>query len=518
MSDDSAKIIVTCPACEHRMKAPRELVGKSTSCLKCGERFPVHDSPDGKPGSKSDAANPANPAAARSGIVKLLLDAKLVTEPQVQEALALEQESGVRIYEALILLGHLRKDVFDDMLMKQPGVASIDLKNYRVQDDLIAMLPEDFVTERLVLPIDQLGKLLTLAMACPLDTDTIQEVQEMTGLRVNPVLSQLDDIQAAISRYYGRDAEKEEDFSWMGRLTTSATTDQGDASPAVVAEEKISTPSIIAVQPAAEASPEYEKFAAHVAEIEGLPACPQVLKRIVSVSDDPMYPIRDLALICTSDPVLTARLIGTANAAAYGMPGRVDNANLAVTLLGVAGTLRVVEACEAITPFRNDLFDSEAFFSRSRFGAAAAQGLARFCPRVSTAAALSAGLLHKIGLPVMAQIHPEALSDGGDAERIAQERLMIGVGHPEAGALLAQKWRLPNALVTAIRVHAESEQASKTGELASITAIAARMAESHARGSGKAALDTCVPLLDALHLDASIASQVFDEVSGLFSA
>lgn len=83
-------------------------------------------------------------------------------------------------------LGYLSPEVFSHFLARQPGIASIDLQHYPVSEEL-----------------NRLGNLLTVAMVCPLDQETIGEIERMTGLRVNPVLCSRSHLWACLESHYG---------------------------------------------------------------------------------------------------------------------------------------------------------------------------------------------------------------------------------------------------------------------------------------------------------------------------
>ncbi|MCX5758514.1 MAG: HDOD domain-containing protein, partial [Candidatus Hydrogenedentes bacterium] len=86
----------------------------------------------------------------------------------------------------------------------------------------------------------------------------------------------------------------------------------------------------------------------------------------------PGHTIRDLAGVVCTDPALSAALLGLANCAVYGMPGRIASINLAVTILGGATTARLAETTETVTPVPvASHFDVKMFWLRSVFAAAA---------------------------------------------------------------------------------------------------------------------------------------------------
>ena len=71
------------------------------------------------------------------------------------------------------------------------------------------------------------------------------------------------------------------------------------------------------------------------------------------------------------------------------------------------------------------------------------------------------GILHDLGQIVIASLHPDLLDritkvckDKGIPAKML-ENFSVGLNHAEVGALIAQKWNFPEALVSAIRYHHE---------------------------------------------------------------
>lgn len=131
-----------------------------------------------------------------------MVDEGLVSTTQLNEVLRAQQHMGGRTVELLIARGYLEQKEYLNFLSKQPGVASINLLNYTIPWDVVGLIPLEIALELEIFPIDKMGKELTVGMACPLDATAIATLEEITGLRVRPLLVALSDIRIAIERYY----------------------------------------------------------------------------------------------------------------------------------------------------------------------------------------------------------------------------------------------------------------------------------------------------------------------------
>jgi type IV pilus assembly protein PilB len=138
----------------------------------------------------------------RKRIGELLLDAGVITDAQLREALEAQQRSGGRLCYNLIRLGHLSADDLVGFLRDQFGVAAVNLERYQVPDAVLRLIPANFARERRVVPLHALGGTLTVAMVDPSRAEDIAAIREVTGLEPEPVISPEAAVEAALQRYY----------------------------------------------------------------------------------------------------------------------------------------------------------------------------------------------------------------------------------------------------------------------------------------------------------------------------
>lgn len=138
----------------------------------------------------------------RKRIGDLLRDAGIVTEAQLEAALAEQRRSGGRLCYNLIRLGHLRADDLVGFLRDQFGVAAVNLERYQVPEEVLRLLPSSFARERRIVPLHVLGPTLTVAMVDPSRADDIAAVREITGLEPEPVITPEAALEAALERFY----------------------------------------------------------------------------------------------------------------------------------------------------------------------------------------------------------------------------------------------------------------------------------------------------------------------------
>lgn len=328
MEDPSARfssdrVLITC-VCGQKMKAPAEARGKRYKCVKCGAQLTV----EGSGIESSEAGLPSSPVAGnpQSGapperIGQMLIKAGLISREQLEGALEEQRKGGGKTFEILIRLGHLNKDALHEFLSRQPGVATITLANYKLERDLVDLIPKDLAIREKVLPIDRLGKLLTIAMACPTDIETVEQIQCVTGLKVKAMLCRLDDIEMAVEKLYGK-----------GRAATSQ---------AQLFERILASPQ----EPSA--PPQVETTSPAPQPIEAAPKkelTPAIVRRIISMAEDPNTATRELARAVQEEPALAEVLLHAANSGLFGLTETVESAAMAVVLMGKEGVAELLKA------------------------------------------------------------------------------------------------------------------------------------------------------------------------------
>lgn len=388
----------------------------------------------------------------RKKIGELLIDAGLITRAQLEEALDLQSQRKAKVVDILIGLGYLDQRTFVRFLAQQPGVASINLSNYMVPANLASLVPREFAVKHEVFPIDKLGKLLTLGMACPLDVKTIQKIEEITSLKVKPLLCAPNDVREAIRRYYPDPGLDKEDAELSMREKT-----------------------------AREAPLKIEGVAYLIRQVSSLPALPDTVNRAREAMTNPMSSVSEVGNIIAMDPAIAAKVLSVANSAAYGFPNRVDNVTLAVTLLGLRETYSIVLSAAVINFFeKSRRFDYKSFWLDAMCCAAASRIVAKVCKRASLSGVFTAGLLHDIGRAALSHVagdrYAQVPANARGADLIAAEELVFGLAHPEAGFELACHWGLPMAIAEPIRFHHNPERASaENKDMVAITALAQAM-------------------------------------------
>lgn len=464
------------------MRIPEESTSKLFKCVKCGaivERFSDREILTKSDEIKVSQKAPEVPSGSEA-LLRLFVSGMLIQEDQRRQALAEHQKGKEKIFETLIRLGIISAEQFYAFMVKESSTASINLQNFTIDRKLTDLLPGQLVAEQWVLPIDKLGRSLTVAMVCPVDAEAISTVEHYSGLRLRPLLCTIDDFQKSFRKHYRvADAEKPS----LPKAPATAVT----------------TPTIEPQKQASQVSPVDQALL-----VETLSIPHRIATQVDATVGVRPGGLRQLVSVIHKCPPLGAKLLSVANSQAFALPGYVDSIPMAVALLGDEAVSVIVTA---IPKYPAALERQWASLNRySRTVAEIAAVLASLSGRVAPATGYCAGLLHGIGSYALGEIMPDEYRkiDPGIVahERCSAEEKILGVGHDKMGETLCRAWKLPEVFCEVAGSYLEPSRAGLFRDCAEVVFLAAQLATPDG-GLDPSKIHACSDSLSYLHLDAN---------------
>ncbi len=154
-------------------------------------------------------------SAGRLKLGALLVSSGLITQEQLDEALARQRADGGRLGEVLVREGTVSEQDLVTALAGQMRIGVADPGQMSPEAKAMGLLPRDFIVRHRLMPlrVDDNGNLV-LAMTNPLDVISIDEVSMRTGKRVVPVICTESGFDEAVATYFStrgklRDAREE---------------------------------------------------------------------------------------------------------------------------------------------------------------------------------------------------------------------------------------------------------------------------------------------------------------------
>ncbi|EGR8989736.1 type IV-A pilus assembly ATPase PilB [Vibrio vulnificus] len=140
----------------------------------------------------------------QSNLATILRQANQLSLTQEQACRETIQASGVTAPEALLQLGFFQPDELTEKLSAIFGLPRTDLNQYDYQELCNQLGLRELITRHQALPLQKSNAGLILAVADPTNIQAEDDFRFATGVQVEIVLADCQELQAAIRRLYGK--------------------------------------------------------------------------------------------------------------------------------------------------------------------------------------------------------------------------------------------------------------------------------------------------------------------------
>lgn len=202
--------------------------------------------------------------------------------------------------------------------------------------------------------------------------------------------------------------------------------------------------------------------------IGDLPTLPIVAIRVAELLDDPGSTPKQITQVMKADQALTSKVLKLVNSAYYAIPGGVSTVERAIAFLGYNTIFQLLIGVSVVEFSRLGGaagIDIRDFWKHSLGVAIAAEMIGQRIGYAAKEELFAAGLLHDLGKLALAKVArkkfilavEQAKKDG--ILLVTAEKEQGLPTHDKVGALLAQQWRFPPNLKSAISAHHRSHNA-----------------------------------------------------------
>lgn len=137
---------------------------------------------------------------------EILVRTGLITEDQMNQSLAQQEQSGRPLGELLIKQGFLSEDDLARALARQKKLEIVDLSKYAIDPRASALISQKEALKNQLIPIDFSGGRLVVATANPLDIQALDNIGLITGYKITPVVATGSAIKESISQFIPADS------------------------------------------------------------------------------------------------------------------------------------------------------------------------------------------------------------------------------------------------------------------------------------------------------------------------
>jgi len=179
----------------------------------------------------------------------MLIDAGLINDTQLEQALFEHKASELKLGEYLIKNGIVTENSIVDAIAEQTKIKKFNPNDYSISSDLSKLMDIDTVNRFRTIPLEKKGGVLTVAMVDPLDIIAIDYIEILTNMEVEAVIITEQSFTYLLSSIFGAyagrdgvmqqvqdiidmDAEDAED-SYSGEIIEATLQDMADDAPVI---------------------------------------------------------------------------------------------------------------------------------------------------------------------------------------------------------------------------------------------------------------------------------------------
>ena len=151
----------------------------------------------------------------------VLIQRGIVGPDQIEEARQLAESTGISLQDAIVKLGYASADEVMQAIAQQLGIDYVDLSEIQIPGAIVQLIPESVARENIVMPVAQEDGRLKVAIADPMDYETVDKLRFILNREIEIALAPRDQILDAINRHYGQ-TETESVDSLLQEFTDTA--------------------------------------------------------------------------------------------------------------------------------------------------------------------------------------------------------------------------------------------------------------------------------------------------------
>jgi len=140
----------------------------------------------------------------RIRIGELLVENRVISESQLQSALADQKKTGLKLGRQLIEAGYIDEDRFLEFLSQQLDVPLVDLAHYETHSQFVELLPETYARRFRSIVLDSKDGRALVGMADPTNIFAMDEIERILKMSLDPAVVRESDLIEAIDRGYGQ--------------------------------------------------------------------------------------------------------------------------------------------------------------------------------------------------------------------------------------------------------------------------------------------------------------------------
>ncbi|MFA4991930.1 MAG: ATPase, T2SS/T4P/T4SS family [Candidatus Omnitrophota bacterium] len=136
-------------------------------------------------------------------LAELLIDNKVISKEELHKALKQQKEKGGSIRSILVQSGFISEKDLMSALSQGLGIPPIILSRFKLDPELLKLIPSEVVKKYQMIPVSKVGNMLTVATSDPLNVFAIDDLRSLTGFEIGTVIASQKELQDVIEQHYG---------------------------------------------------------------------------------------------------------------------------------------------------------------------------------------------------------------------------------------------------------------------------------------------------------------------------
>jgi type IV pilus assembly protein PilB len=139
-------------------------------------------------------------------LIEALKESKTISSEKLNEAIEIQKSQGGNLGGILVSRGFIKEKDLAVLLSHSLNLPILSLFRFRIDPEVIKLIPEKLAKQYHVIPIAHMGNNITLCMSDPLDIFAIDDIKALTNYSIEPIISTEKEITDAIHNYYGAES------------------------------------------------------------------------------------------------------------------------------------------------------------------------------------------------------------------------------------------------------------------------------------------------------------------------
>ena len=135
-------------------------------------------------------------------IGEMLVRERLISSEQLEKAEVQSKKSGERLSLVLIKNGALSEDELTHFLSRQYGVPAVNLSEFEIDPEVIALVPREIARKHQVIPMSKADNTLIVAMSDPANIVALDDLKFLTNHHIDVVVASEAGIAEAMAKHY----------------------------------------------------------------------------------------------------------------------------------------------------------------------------------------------------------------------------------------------------------------------------------------------------------------------------